>query len=307
MEVGFIGTGTMGNPMVRCLLEAGHRVTVHDVRREATVELCQLGAVWAESPRLVAEASQVVFASLPGPAEVEQVALDPDSGVLAGIRRGGCYIDTTTNSPEVCRRVAEACGKQGVGMLDAPVSGRPPGMTIMAGGDAETFAKHLPLLECMGRNIFHVGGTGAGCVSKLVSQYLAYCGFVTAAEGLLIGAKAGVDLDMLAKVVPVSAGASRVFDAFPRSVFSGEFTASGTLDIVAKDVALACELARSVGVASEMGAVADGVFRLAQSQGLGGLGYPAAVQVLEQVAGVVLRSSHSGDGEGYQGEDPRRV
>ena len=306
MQVGFVGTGTMGNPMVRCLLEAGHQVTVHDLRREATANLCDLGARWAETPRAAAEPSEVVFTSLPGPAEVEQAVLDPSAGILTGLRPGSGYIDMTTNAPSVARRIAEACRQRGVGMLDAPVSGRPPGMTIMAGGDATTFATYQPLLACMGRNIFHVGETGAGCIAKLVTQYLGYSNFVTALEGLLIAAKAGIDLGVLAQIVPVSAGASRTFDNIPRSVLRGAFTAGGTLDIVAKDLHLACELAREVGAPAHTGLIADDVFRRAQAQGWGQRGFPIAARVLEAMAGVELRAPATTDGARYEDRDPRR-
>ena len=307
MRLGFIGTGTMGNPMARCLIEAGHQLTVHDVRREATTNLCEMGAQWADNPRAVAEQSQVVFTSLPGPAQVESVVLDPSLGVLAGLAPGNAYIDMTTNSPTVFRGVAEECKARGVEVLDAPVSGRPPGMTIMAGGNAETFAKYRPLLECMAGNIFHMGENGAGCITKLVTQYLGYSNFVTALEGLIIGAKAGVDIGALAQVVPVSAGASRVFDNVPRSVFSGEFVSGGSLDIVAKDLHLACELAREVGAPASMGNIAHDVFKRSQAQGWGQDGFPKAAQILEQLAGMQLRTTDATPGGSYQQEDPRRT
>src|SRR5712692_6987396 len=132
MELGFVGTGTMGNPMARCLIEAGHRLTVHDQRREATTNLCEAGARWANDPCEVAKASEVVFTSLPGPTEVETVVLNPSIGILAGLKAGGAYIDMTTNAPSVFRPIAEACRARGVEVLDATVSGRPPSMTIMA-------------------------------------------------------------------------------------------------------------------------------------------------------------------------------
>ena len=306
MRIGFVGTGTMGTPMARCLLEAGHQVTVHDLRREATADLCDLGARWAENPRAAAEVSEVVFTSLPGPAEVERAVLDPSSGILAGLPSGGGYVDMTTNAPKVVRRIAEACRARGVAMLDAPVSGRPPAMTIMVGGDPSTFATYRPLLACMGRSIFHVGEIGAGCVAKLVTQYLGYTNLITSLEGLLIGARAGIDLGVLAQIVPVSAGASRTFDNIPRSVLSGTFTAGGTLDIVAKDVHLACELARDVGAPAHMGVIADDAYQRAQAEGWGQLGFPVVARILEAMAGVELRAPEPTDAPRYGDRDPRR-
>ena len=307
MRLGFVGTGTMGNPMARCLIDAGHQLTVHDIRREATTNLCELGANWADTPKALAEASEVVFTSLPGPMEVEQVVLEPSRGILPGLAAGSAYIDMTTNSPSAARRVAQTCRDQGVQHLDAPVSGRPPGMTIMVGGDGETFNKYLPLLGTMGSNIFHVGETGSGCIAKLVTQYLGYTHFITAVEGLLIGAKAGIDIGVLAQIVPVSAGASRVFDNIPRSVLSGDFTSNGTLDIVAKDVHLACQLAREVMAPSATGSIADDFFMRAQEQGWGQRGFPMAAQILEQMAGMELRAPAANYDAGYQQQDPRQA
>jgi 3-hydroxyisobutyrate dehydrogenase len=142
MRLGFVGTGTMGAAMAECLIDAGHDLTIYDIRPEATVSLTTRGASAADSPAGAAVLSEVVFTSLPGPAEVELAVLDPSSGILAGLRVGSVYIDTTTNAPGVARRVAEACRARGVDVLDAPVSGRPPGMKMMVGGDASVFAKY---------------------------------------------------------------------------------------------------------------------------------------------------------------------
>jgi len=306
MQLGFVGTGTMGSLMAGCLLDAGHRLTVYDVRPEAVAPLCARGAVGADGPGAVAGQSEVVFTSLPGPHEVEAAALDPARGILAALPAGAAFIDLTTNAPAVVRRIAEACFARGIEMLDAPVSGRPPGMTVMVGGEAAVFAKHRPLLAAMARNIFHVGRTGAGCVAKLVTQYLGYTNFIAALEGLLIGAKAGIDLGVLAKIVPVSAGASRTFDNIPRSVFGGGFRSGGTLDIVAKDMLLACDLAREVAAPAHLGLLAHDVYHRAQAQGWGQEGFPIAARILEAMAGRELRAEPVADTPTYQTEDPRR-
>jgi 3-hydroxyisobutyrate dehydrogenase-like beta-hydroxyacid dehydrogenase len=300
MQLGFVGTGTMGAPMARCLIEAGHQLTVYDIRPEATAALGDRGARVAHDPAEAARDSEVVFASLPGPSEVEAVALDASGGILAGLRPGAALIDLTTNAPAVARRVAEACRARGCDMLDAPVSGRPPRMTVMVGGDEAVYTKYRPLLAAMAGNIFYVGAAGSGCVAKLVTQYLGYTNFIAALEGMLIGAKAGIDLGVLAQIVPVSAGASRTSDNIPRSVLTGSFTAGGTLDLH-----LACELAREVGAPAHLGLLAHDVFHRAQTQGWGQQGFPVAARILEAMAGAELRAP-VGDVDPYQTEDPRR-
>jgi 3-hydroxyisobutyrate dehydrogenase len=305
MRLGFVGTGTMGAPMASCLIDAGHELAVYDVRPEATAPLAARGARVVGGPAEVARLSNAVFTSLPGPREVEQAVLDSSSGILAGMAAGGGYIDMTTNSPGVARRLAEACRARGVAMLDAPVSGRPPTMTVMVGGEVPVLEKYRPLLAAMAGNIFHVGEAGAGCVAKLVTQYLGYTNFVAALEGMLIGAKAGIDLAQLARIVPLSAGASRTFDNIPRSVLTGSFTAGGTLDIVAKDLSLACDLAREVAVPAQLGLLAHDVLHRAQAQGWGHEGFPVAAKILEAMAGIELRAP-SVEAVGYQAQDPRR-
>lgn len=307
MRLGFVGTGTMGTPIAGCLIDAGHTLSVFDIRPEATAALAARGANALASPRAVAERSEVVFTSLPGPDQMEPAVLDPATGILAGLRAGAGYVDLTTNAPTVARRVAAACRTNGVDMLDAPVSGRPPGMTVMIGGDAAVFARCRPLFEAIARNIFYVGEAGAGCIAKLVTQYLGYTNFVAALEGLLIGAKAGVDPGVLAQIVPFSAGASRTFDNIPRSVLTGAFTAGGTLDIVAKDLHLAGDLAREVGAPASLGLLAHDVLHRAQARGWGQDGFPVAARILEAMAGCELRSQTAQNAATYQAQDPRRT
>lgn len=290
MRIGFIGTGTMGTPIAGCLIAAGHQLSIHDRQREATVALEKQGAAVCDSARAAATSSEVVFSSLPGPAEVEAVALDPERGIVAGLREGSAYIDLTTNAPATIRRVAAACRERGVAFLDAPVSGRPPNMTVMSGGAAADFARCRPLFEAIAKNVFHVGPQGAGCVAKLVTQYLGYTNFIAALEGMLVAAKAGIDLGMLARIVPVSAGQSRTFDSIPRAILNRSFVSGGTLDIVAKDMDLAVSLAREVGAPGALGALAADVYKRAQAQGWGQQGFPTVARVLEAMAGTELHA-----------------
>jgi len=143
-------------------------------------------------------------------------------------------------------------------------------------------------------------------VAKLVTQYLGYTNFLAAVEGCLIAARAGIDLRTLAEIVPVSAGASRTFEHIPRAVLSGTFAAGGTLDIVAKDLHLACELAREVAAPARFGLIADDVLKRAQARGWGQDGFPVAARILEAMAGMELRAAEARYDRGYQDEDPRR-
>jgi 3-hydroxyisobutyrate dehydrogenase-like beta-hydroxyacid dehydrogenase len=289
MRIGFVGTGTMGTPIAACLVAAGHHLVVYDQRPEATEALCAQGAERSSCGFFAARDSEVVFTSLPGPGEFEAAMLEPQTGILAGLQPGAAHIDLTTNAPKTVLRIAETLRGRDVELIDAPVSGRPPAMTVMVGASDAGFARCRPLFEAIAANVFHVGPSGAGATAKLVTQYLGYTGFVAAIEGMLVAAKAGIDLDTLARIVPVSAGQSRSFDNAARNILNRSFAAGGTLDIVAKDVALACQLARDVGAPAALGALASDAYQRAQAQGWGQEGFPVVARVLEALAGVELR------------------
>ncbi|MGE4219420.1 MAG: NAD(P)-dependent oxidoreductase, partial [Alphaproteobacteria bacterium] len=178
MKVGFIGLGTMGASIAMNAIKGGHSLVVHDVTRQAAGQHIQAGAVWAESPKAVAEQSDLILSSLPGPPEVEAVALG-QNGLVEGLARGKVYLDLSTNSPTVMRRIHAEFAKQGVEVLDGPVSGGPDGaksgkMAIWVGGDKATFERILPTLKSMGDQIAYVGPIGAGSVAKLVHNCAGY-------------------------------------------------------------------------------------------------------------------------------------
>jgi 3-hydroxyisobutyrate dehydrogenase len=288
----------MGTPIAACLIRDGHSLSVYDLRPEATAALCAQGAERADSAFAAARDNEVVFTSLPGPAEFESAMLEPQIGILAGLRPAAVHIDLTTNAPKTVARVAQACRLRGVELIDAPVSGRPPAMTVMIGASDAAFARYRPLFDCIAANVFHVGPSGAGATAKLVTQYLGYTNSIASVEGMLVAAKAGIDLETLARIVPVSAGQSRTFDNIVRGVFPGTFAAGGTLDIVAKDVALACQLARDVGAPATLGALASDIYQRAQARGWGQEGFPVVARILEAMARIELRPGNETGGAG---------
>lgn len=293
MNVGLIGTGVIGTGIGRRLISSGHKLTVHDLRREAAVNLLDLGVAWADTPRAVAEASEVVLTSLPGPQEVDAVVLDPVTGILAGFRPGNAYIDLTTNSPASFRRIAEVCKRRGIEVLDAPVSGRSPETTVMAGGDEPTFNRFRSLLECIGPRVFYAGHTGMGMTAKAINQFITFANFLVQAEGLLIGAKAGLNIQTLAQIVAVSSGRSLQLDAFPRVVFRGDFdinvSIAGPLNRWIKDLSCTREVADHAEWARIL-KITENVLSDAQAQGWGEQAWQGAARVLEEMAGFSLRA-----------------
>jgi 3-hydroxyisobutyrate dehydrogenase-like beta-hydroxyacid dehydrogenase len=215
--------------------------------------------------------------------------LEPQTGIIAGLQSGAAHIDLTTNAPKTIARIAEVCRARGVELIDAPVSGRPPSMTIMVGASETAFIRYRPLFDAIAANVFRVGPSGAGATAKLVTQYLGYTNFIASIEGMLIAARAGIDLATLARIVPVSAGQSRTFANISRGVFPRTFAAGGTLDIVAKDMALACQLARDVAAPAVLGTLASDIYARAQASGWGQEGFPIVARVLEAMAGTEIR------------------
>ena len=197
MRIGFIGLGIMGSSMALNVRAAGHDLTVYDIRREAAAPHLAAGAKWADSPRHVAAAADVVFTSLPGPREVEAVALG-DDGLLGSMRQGTVWFDLTTNSPSLIRRLHEQFGARGLHLLDAPVSGGPKGartrkLALWVGGDRAVFDKYKTVLDAIGDQAMYVGPIGAGLVAKLVHNCAGYAIQAAMAEVFTLGVKGGVE------------------------------------------------------------------------------------------------------------------
>lgn len=254
MQLGFIGLGTMGAGMAANLQKAGHRLVVNDLRRAAAASHLAAGAVWAETPRQVAAAAEVVFTSLPGPPEVEAVALGRD-GLLGAMRDGGAYFDLSTNSPSVVRRIHAAFAERGVHMLDAPVSGGPRGartgeLALWVGGERAVFERYKPLLDAMGDQARHVGPIGAGSVAKLVHNCAGYAIQCALAEVFTLGVKGGVEpLALFEAVRQGAVGRRRTFDGLVDQFLRGVYDPPAfALRLAHKDVTLATALGRELAV-----------------------------------------------------------
>ena len=175
MKIAFIGTGNIGNPMARHVVEAGHQVTIHDLNRQSTINLEEMGATLAPTPQSAAEGSEIILTSLPGPREVEAVALG-DQSVLKGAAEGSIYVDLSTSSPSLARRIHREFQARGVAALDAPVSGGVPGaeaatLSIMVGGDRNAFETASPVLRAMGDKLIYCGPRAAAWCAKSATTW----------------------------------------------------------------------------------------------------------------------------------------
>ena len=254
MRVGFIGLGLMGNHMATNIQKGGHDLVVHDLRPEAAKPHLSAGAKWADSPKQVAEATDVVFTSLPAPPDVEAVALG-ERGILAGLARGKAYFDLSTNSPTVVRRIHKLFAERGAHMLDAPVSGGPRGarsgkLAIWVGGDEEVFARHKPVLDAMGDQATYIGAIGAGSIAKLVHNCAGYAVQTALAEVFTMGVKAGLEPAALWKAVRKGAnGRQRLYDRLGDNYLQNKYEPpSFALRLAHKDVSLATAVGREHGV-----------------------------------------------------------
>jgi 3-hydroxyisobutyrate dehydrogenase len=296
MNVGFIGLGTMGRHMAANLIKGGHKVTVYDVRREAAEPHVKAGAAWAGSPRAVAEATDIVFTSLPGPVEVEAVALDEKGGLIAGLTAGKVYFDLSTNSPTLVRRIYDVFKSRGIHMLDAPVSGGPKGaetrkLALWVGGDEDVYQRCKPVLDAIGDQPYYVGPIGAGSVAKLVHNCAGYVIQTALAEVFTMGVKAGVDPLTLWKAVRQGAGGRRrTFDGLVDQFLPGKFEPPAfALRLAHKDVTLATALGREHKVPMKLANVTLEEMTEALNRGWAERDSRVAMLLQEERAGVDIK------------------
>ena len=295
MRIGFIGLGNMGGPMARNLIKAGHQLVVHDIDEAKTAPHLAMGAEWAASPVDVARQAPVVLTSLPGPAEVEEVALGPQ-GLVLGLQPGSVYADLSTGSPARVRQVAKRIEAIGAHMLDAPVSGGTIGaeagtLAVMVGGDQEVFEAVRPVFEAIGQGVSYVGPIGSGTVAKLVHNSITLTTRIVVQEGMTLAVKAGVAPGVMLQVLRDAAfGKQTLLAQLPEVVFKGDFaTPRFTLGLAHKDVSLGQELAQEMGAPMELAAMAMAVQEEGIRRGWGGYDNLATFMLAEERAGVEVR------------------
>ncbi len=253
MKVGFIGLGMMGKGMAANLQKAGHQLIVHDIRRAAAEPYLANGATWADSPKALGEQSEVVFTSLPVPADVEAVALGPN-GLIEGMKPDTAVFDMSTNSVAVVRKINAAFAEKNIYMLDSPVSGGPSGaasgkMAIWVGGDEQQFNRLAGVLAAMGDQAAYIGPSGAGTIAKLVHNCTSAVMNVALAEVFTMGIKAGVPpLELWEAVRQGATGRPRTFDRLGKFLAGQYDPADFALRLLHKDVSLAVGLGKEVGV-----------------------------------------------------------
>jgi 3-hydroxyisobutyrate dehydrogenase-like beta-hydroxyacid dehydrogenase len=294
--LGFVGLGAMGAPMVRRLLEAGHRVLAHDLNGAALAAAVSRGAEARTGAAAVAAEAETVLVSLPTPDAVRQVALGP-----GGLAEGGAlrlYIDLSTTGARVAQAVAEGLAPHGVVALDAPVSGGVAGaeagtLSVMAAGDHAAFDRIRPVLEVIGGNTVFVGDkVGQGQTLKLVNNLLAATSWAAACEVLAMGAKAGLDPELMVGVINKSSGRSFATERFAAGpVLSRRFDFGFRMELMAKDMRLALEEAEALGLVMPTCSAAKLLYGLAMAQGAPRADVTELMRVTEGWAGTELAAA----------------
>ncbi len=252
MKIAFIGLGTMGIGMSLNVLKAGHDVTVHNRTRQKEEQVVKEGARRAESPEKAAEGAEIIVTMVSDTPDVAEVVLGA-TGVIHGAAQGTIVIDMSTISPAATRQIAEKLGKKGIKMLDAPVSGGPEGahngtLAIMVGGDAADFKKALPVLEIMGKTVTHVGPIGAGQTTKAINQIIISGTYLTVAEGLTLGMKAGLDMQKVIEAISGGAAGSWVLHNRGINVVNNTYPLGFRVRLHHKDLRIALDTARELEV-----------------------------------------------------------
>jgi 3-hydroxyisobutyrate dehydrogenase len=289
-RIGWIGTGVMGRWMCQHLISKGYKATVYNRSKDKLQPLIDLGAVAADSPKKVAEASDVVFAIVGFPKDVREVFLGAN-GALAGSKQGNILVDMTTSDPSLAVEIYNAAKAKGVSSLDAPVSGGDVGaknaaLSIMIGGDKTTVDAAMPLFECMGKTIIHQGAAGAGQHTKMVNQILISSTMVALCEGFIYAHKAGLNMETVYKSVSVGAATSKSLENLGPRMMAGNFEPGFYVEHFLKDMSIALAEAEKMNISLPGLGLAKQLYEAVRAQGYGRKGTQALLLAMEAVSGI---------------------
>ncbi len=293
-RIGWVGTGVMGSSMCGHLIDAGFSATVFNRTRMKADGLIGKGAVWADSPKAVAENSDVVFTIVGYPTDVRQVVLG-GQGVLAGCREGTVFVDMTTSEPSLAVEIAEAAAKKGVAAIDAPVSGGDVGarearLSIMIGGEKQAVDALEVCWNAMGKTIVHQGGPGAGQHTKMVNQVLIATNMIGVCEALLYGYKAGLHLETVMQSVASGAAGSWSLSNLGPRVIANNFDPGFFVEHFIKDMGIALAESKRMGLSMPGLALAHQLYLALAAQGHTRDGTHALQLALASLSGIDWRS-----------------
>lgn len=292
--VGYVGLGHLGAHLAHSLLRAVHTLTVTDLHREAAADLVVAAATWADTAAEVAAVSDVVFTCLPSPAAVDAVITGP-TGVLAGMRQGCTWIDNSTNDRSETLRLAEIAARQGVRVLEAPVTGgvhraAAGDITVLVGGAEELLDEHRDLLEAIGRPVLYMGPLGSAAIIKVITNMLAFINLVSVGEALMLAKRGGLDLAKSFEAIANSSGNSFVHETEGQVILNGSYNIGFTMDLACKDLGFATQFGREFGVPLDLAGQTEQTFIRARSQYGGDVWSSQVVKLLEDALGTDLRA-----------------
>jgi 3-hydroxyisobutyrate dehydrogenase len=295
MRYGYIGLGNLGEHLAMSLVKSGYAVTVNDLDKNNARRLIEAGAAWADTPRAVAAASDAVFTCLPSPRVSEAVLTGPD-GVLAGLKKGGAWIENSTLGREEQLRLAGICNAAGIEVLEAPVTGgvhlaAHGKITVLAGGDKALFEKHKPALEAIGGKLFHMGPLGSAAVIKVITNMLAFIHLVADAEALMLAKRAGLDLAQSWHAITASSGTSFVHETEGQLILNGSYDIGFTMDLTLKDIGFAMGFGREFGVPLKLAGLTEQIFVEGREKYGGGAQSTQIAKLLEDALGTDLRAA----------------
>ncbi len=294
MRYGFIGLGNLGAHLAASLVRAGFDVHVHDLSRAAADELIAAGATWADSPADAAKGADAVFTCLPSPKAATAVVSGP-GGIVEGIGSGAAWIEMSTNDADEIARLAGLLAEKGASTLEAPVTGGvhravSGEITVLVGGDKAVYENHLPALQAMGGEIFHMGPLGSASVIKVITNMLAFIHLVAAGEALMLAKRGGLDLTQAFEAIRASSGNSFVHETESQVILNGSYNIGFTIDLACKDLGFAMGMGRDFGVPLDLAAQVEQTFIRAREEYGGGAWSSQVVKLLEDALGTDLRA-----------------